>query len=101
MALARAHSAEGWTARFGNSGKATVVAIGNFDGVHLGHQKILLGVLRRARGEDLMASVLTFYPHPARVLRPAEALALLMTLEPRLATTEVIALAFAPVMRFV
>jgi riboflavin kinase/FMN adenylyltransferase len=100
MALARANSVEGWIARFGDSGEATVVAIGNFDGVHLGHQKILRGVLRRARGEGLMASVLTFYPHPARVLRPAEAPALLMTLEQRLATIEAIGLDAALVMRF-
>jgi len=100
MALAQAHSAGEWIARFGNSGKAAAVAIGNFDGVHLGHQRILSGVLRRAHGEELMAAVLTFYPHPARVLRPADAPALLMTLEQRLAAIEELGMDAALVMRF-
>jgi riboflavin kinase / FMN adenylyltransferase len=80
-----AYSAEGWIERFGNSRKRTVVTIGNFDGVHLGHQKILSGVVERARANDLESAVLTFYPHPARVLRPDAAPTLLMTLEQRLA----------------
>lgn len=100
MALARAYSADGWIARFGNSGKPTAVAIGNFDGVHRGHQEILRGVLRRAHGEDLMTAVLTFHPHPTRVLRPAEAPPLLMTLEQRLAAIEALGLDAALVMRF-
>ncbi len=65
-----AYSAEGWIERFGDSRKRTVVTIGNFDGVHLGHQKILSGVVERARANDLESAVLTFYPHPACVLRP-------------------------------
>jgi riboflavin kinase/FMN adenylyltransferase len=100
MALALAHSADGWTARFGNSAKPAAVAIGNFDGVHLGHQKILSGVLRRAHREEMLAAVLTFYPHPARVLRPADAPALLMTLEQRLATIEAMGMDAVLVMRF-
>jgi riboflavin kinase / FMN adenylyltransferase len=100
MALARLNSAEQWIARFGESRPRTVVAIGNFDGVHLGHQKILQGVLERARGGGGLATVLTFYPHPARVLRPAAAPALLATLDQRLAAFDALGLDSALVLRF-
>ena len=81
-------SAGEWAERLGESRKGTVVTIGNFDGVHLGHQKILRGVTERARRDHLSSAVLTFYPHPARVLRPEAAPSRLMTLEQRLAAFE-------------
>lgn len=80
-----ARSAAQWAERLGESRTGTVVTIGNFDGVHLGHQKILHGVVERARRDHLSSAVLTFYPHPARVLRPEAAPGLLMTLDQRLA----------------
>ncbi|MCG8584922.1 MAG: bifunctional riboflavin kinase/FAD synthetase, partial [Pirellulales bacterium] len=49
------------------------VAVGNFDGVHLGHAKIVAQLIERAREFDGKAIVLTFDPHPVRLLRPAEA----------------------------
>lgn len=100
MALAVANSAAEWMLRFGNPRRGAVVTIGNFDGVHLGHQQILHTVLDRARRTDLLAAVLTFYPHPARVLRPAEAPALLETLEQRLAAIGDEGIDAALVMRF-
>jgi len=95
-----AYSAEGWIERFGNSRKRTVVTIGNFDGVHLGHQKILSGVVERARANDLESAVLTFYPHPACVLRPDAAPTLLMTLEQRLAAFDAMGINAALVLQF-
>jgi len=56
-----------------------VVAIGNFDGVHRGHQKILERVSRRAAERGGTPLVLTFEPHPPRVVRPDKAPPLLMT----------------------
>jgi len=100
MALAIVNSAAEWVERFGESRKPTVVTIGNFDGIHLGHQKILSGVLESARATDLMATVLTFYPHPSRVLRPEAAPALLATLKQRLCGFEVAGLDAALVMLF-
>ncbi len=62
----------------------SVVAIGNFDGVHLGHREILAEVLRRA-GEQGAASVaVTFDPHPVRVLRPEMAPKLITPMPQRL-----------------
>jgi riboflavin kinase/FMN adenylyltransferase len=48
------------------------VAIGNFDGVHLGHRRIVERLLVRARELGGPAIVFTFDPHPVRLLRPAE-----------------------------
>ncbi len=50
------------------SGQNTVVTIGNFDGVHLGHQKLIDECLRIAKNQNLKTVVLSFYPHPRKVL---------------------------------
>lgn len=51
----------------------TVLAIGNFDGVHRGHQAILANVRRRAAEMGAASVAVTFDPHPVRVLRPEQA----------------------------
>src|SRR5215470_2662651 len=61
-----------------------VLALGNFDGVHLGHQRLLrvaVDAARRVAGEP---AVLTFEPHPAQVLAPDRAPPLLTTLARKL-----------------
>ena len=62
----------------------TVLALGNFDGLHRGHAKIVERVRRRAEELAATAAVLTFDPHPPRVVRPDRAPALLMTLGQKL-----------------
>lgn len=47
-----------------------VVAIGNFDGVHRGHQSVLNRALEEAKSRGVPALVLTFEPHPRTVFRP-------------------------------
>jgi len=48
----------------------TIVSVGNFDGVHLGHKHVLREVVQRARATRSQAVVVTFDPHPLRILRP-------------------------------
>ncbi len=59
----------------------TAVSLGNFDGVHRGHQALAEAIVRRARELEGQAVVLTFDPHPARVLAPERAPLALMTAE--------------------
>ena len=61
-----------------------VLALGNFDGVHRGHRKILERVRRVASERGTAAIVMTFDPHPPRVVRPDKAPPLLMTTAQRL-----------------
>jgi len=55
------------------------VALGNFDGLHRGHLKILEKVRDRAEESGGPAIILTFEPHPPRIVRPDRAPRLLMT----------------------
>jgi riboflavin kinase / FMN adenylyltransferase len=63
----------------------TVVSIGMFDGVHRGHRSVLSTLRERARVLGLPTVVLTFDPHPRRVLQPASAPRMLSRLSDRLA----------------
>ncbi|MCZ2073691.1 MAG: bifunctional riboflavin kinase/FAD synthetase [Bryobacterales bacterium] len=63
--------------------KPTALTIGNFDGVHLGHRRIFKRLVEIAREHGWQASVLTFDPHPAKVVAPTRSPRLLMTPEQR------------------
>ena len=61
-----------------------IVGLGNFDGVHLGHQAILTKAVSEARALQGTALVLTFHPHPLSVLRPNSPLPLILSLREKL-----------------
>ena len=63
----------------------SAVTIGNFDGVHIGHQHLFDQVIDAARAKGLKPTVLSFDPHPARVVAPDRAPRLLTTLDERIA----------------
>jgi riboflavin kinase/FMN adenylyltransferase len=63
------------------SGRGSVIAIGNFDGIHLGHQRLLEYCIGLAKESGAVATALTFEPPPLKVLRPEVA-------PPRISTNE-------------
>ena len=89
-----------WSARFGASGRRAVLSVGNFDGLHLGHQKILRQVIERAKAEQAIAAVITFDPHPLKVLRPGQAPPLVETISQRMERFAALGLEAALVLRF-
>ena len=64
-----------------NPTKKTVVTLGTFDGVHLGHQKVIQKLVQNAKKFELESVILTFFPHPQQVLNPATDLKMLSTVD--------------------
>ena len=62
----------------------TALAVGSFDGLHLGHQALLDCLRRSAAEEALQPTLITFDPHPRCVLDPANCPPMITTLEERL-----------------
>ena len=61
--------------------KPSILTIGTFDGLHIGHQKIIRNLVSKAKKEDLCSLVLTFFPHPRMVLQKDTQLKMIDTLE--------------------
>ena len=80
--------------------RAPVLALGNFDGLHRGHMKIVERVRRTAAEHGRTPVVVTFDPHPTRVLRPDKAPPLVMTLEQKVETLEQAGMQGVAVVRF-
>jgi riboflavin kinase/FMN adenylyltransferase len=80
--------------------RAPVLALGNFDGLHRGHMKIIERVHRAAWERGVTPVVLTFDPHPTRVIRPDKAPRLLMTEAQKLEAIERADMAGAAIVRF-
>ena len=66
----------------------SVVSIGNFDGLHIGHREILKTVVERARQLKLRPVAMTFSPHPIRFLSPDRAPRLISTLNQKIRLIE-------------
>ncbi|MGB0776807.1 MAG: bifunctional riboflavin kinase/FAD synthetase [Flavobacteriaceae bacterium] len=63
--------------------RKSIVTIGTFDGVHIGHQKIIKDLVASAKNEGLCSVVFTFYPHPRMVLSKNSDLKLIQSIEER------------------
>lgn len=71
-----------------NQIKPSVVTIGTFDGVHIGHQKIIHQLVDIAQKEQLQALVLTFFPHPRMVVQKDYSIKLINTIDEKAAQLE-------------
>jgi len=63
---------------------SSVVSIGNFDGLHLGHRRILKTVIERAQALGVQSAAMTFWPHPIHFLAPGRAPRLISTLDQKI-----------------
>lgn len=73
------HNYKNFTAK-----KKSVVTIGTFDGVHIGHQKILEQLVSTAKNNNANSVLLTFFPHPRMVLQKDNSIKLINTIEERI-----------------
>jgi riboflavin kinase/FMN adenylyltransferase len=83
-----------------NIQRPTVLTLGVFDGLHLGHQRIMQTVVERAKEIGAAPTAITFDPHPRAVLHPESAPPLLQTLDQRLANLEVLGIEQTIVIKF-
>lgn len=80
--------------------RPTVLTLGVFDGLHIGHQRIMQTVVVRAKSVGAVPTAITFDPHPRVVLHPETAPPLLQTLDQRLANLEFLGIEQAIVVKF-
>ncbi|WP_147677766.1 bifunctional riboflavin kinase/FAD synthetase [Algibacter pacificus] len=78
----------------------TIVTIGTFDGVHIGHQKIIKRLINAGNLQDLKSVVLTFFPHPRMVLQKDSNIKLINTIDERHDILEALGLDYLLVKKF-
>ena len=77
-----------------------VATIGNFDGIHRGHQRLFQALIEKARGPRGTPTVLNFHPHPLQILAPANAPRQIQTLDQKLQTMESLGIELVIVLPF-
>lgn len=80
--------------------RPTVLTLGVFDGLHLGHQLVMRTVVERARAVNAVPTVITFDPHPRAVLHPESAPPLLQTFDQKIEAFGVLGIEQVIVIRF-
>lgn len=80
--------------------KSSVAALGTFDGVHLGHRKVILSAVRLAKKKRLPCVVVTFDPHPKSVVNPSRKPLLLTTVDERAGLVKELGADILAVIRF-
>jgi riboflavin kinase/FMN adenylyltransferase len=80
--------------------RPTILTLGVFDGLHLGHQLIMRTVVERARAVGAVPTVITFDPHPRAVLHPESAPPLLQTFDQKIEAFSVLGIEQTIVIRF-
>ena len=89
-----------WNAHHSAPQRFSVLAVGNFDGLHLGHQAILRATVERALETNAVSTALTFDPPPLKVLRPESAPLRISTNTQRIEWCSILGLEAAVVMPF-
>ncbi|WP_242130865.1 bifunctional riboflavin kinase/FAD synthetase [Aestuariivivens marinum] len=80
--------------------QGSIVTIGTFDGVHIGHQKIISRLVNTAKEEGLKSAILTFFPHPRMVLQKDASIKLINTIDERYAILESLGLDYLLIKKF-
>ncbi len=83
-----------------NIQESTAVTVGNFDGIHLGHRFLIEKLKEEAKKRNLKTLVLSFHPHPLKVLSPKQSPCELTNLEEKLNLLEALSIDYAVFIRF-
>lgn len=83
-----------------NLQESTAVTVGNFDGIHLGHRFLIEKLKEEAKKRNLKTLVLSFHPHPLKVLSPKQSPCELTNLEEKLNLLEALSIDYAVFIRF-
>jgi riboflavin kinase/FMN adenylyltransferase len=86
--------------QLGQVDQPTFVTIGNFDGLHLGHRKIIEELIKRSKISEGKSVVVTFDPHPRKVLEPGKPLRLITSMQHRLKLLGELGVGLALILQF-